>query len=180
MPKSRSGFTLVELLIVIVVIAILAIIGVVTYQGATTRAQASAMATDLKSTEKALRLYFADKGYAAWPREGEEVPNNPSIQWFIDQNDSFKDFMAQAPDPSSGTWEYDNTGDHKDTPCGSENEINQGINIALKPRDKKISEAIDRAIDGGDGNLCGKYRWFTSGSRDGYAYYMIDDGYGTP
>jgi len=52
MHKSRSGFTIVELLIVIVVIAILATISVVAYSGIRDRADAAAVASDLKAAKK--------------------------------------------------------------------------------------------------------------------------------
>ena len=54
MLKNRSGFTIVELLIVTVVIAILATISVVAHTGTQTQTQASATAADLKAAEKAL------------------------------------------------------------------------------------------------------------------------------
>lgn len=58
MSKSTSGFTIVELLIVIVVIAILAAISVVAYNGIQDRAQRSAVATDMRQTESQLAAFF--------------------------------------------------------------------------------------------------------------------------
>jgi len=60
--KRRSGFTIVELLIVIVVIAILAAITIVAYNGIQKRAQDSRRANDIASIRKALELYRADTG----------------------------------------------------------------------------------------------------------------------
>ena len=62
MRKSASGFTIVELLIVIVVIAVLATITVVAYNGIQTRARDSIRYADAKVIIKALELYKADKG----------------------------------------------------------------------------------------------------------------------
>lgn len=54
MQKSKSGFTLVELLIVIVVIAILAAISIVAYNGVQERAKVSQANTDLRNLQKAI------------------------------------------------------------------------------------------------------------------------------
>jgi prepilin-type N-terminal cleavage/methylation domain-containing protein len=57
MQKTKSGFTIVELLIVIVVIAILATITVVAYNGIQQRARASAAASALNQAAKKLAIY---------------------------------------------------------------------------------------------------------------------------
>ncbi len=61
-PKSRSGFTIVELLIVIVVIAILAAISVVAYGGIQQRARDSQRAQDMATIKKTLLMYNATHG----------------------------------------------------------------------------------------------------------------------
>lgn len=62
MPRSKSGFTLVELLIVIVVIAILAAISVVAYNGIQQRAYASQAAAAVDGAVKILEMYKIDNG----------------------------------------------------------------------------------------------------------------------
>lgn len=57
-----SGFTIVELLIVVVVIAILATISVVAYSGIQDKAEASRTAAAVRSYRDALVLYKQDKG----------------------------------------------------------------------------------------------------------------------
>lgn len=62
MKKSTSGFTIVELLIVIVIIAILAAITIVTYNGIQERARYSSMKSDITTINKAILMYYADNG----------------------------------------------------------------------------------------------------------------------
>lgn len=64
----NTGFTIVELLIVIVVIAILAAISVVAYNGIQSRARASAASTALAQAKKKLELYKVDNG--SYPLSG--------------------------------------------------------------------------------------------------------------
>lgn len=68
MRKSTSGFTIVELLIVVVVIAILASISVVAYTGIQGRARDSKRQADLKMVVNTLELYRVDNG--GYPRCG--------------------------------------------------------------------------------------------------------------
>ena len=60
--KNKSGFTIVELLIVVVVIAILAAITIVSYNGVTNRANDSAVQQDLATIAKKIQLSYTQKG----------------------------------------------------------------------------------------------------------------------
>lgn len=60
MARKTSGFTIVELLIVIVVIAILAAITIVAYNGIQERSRASAVSSALSQAAKKLALYQVD------------------------------------------------------------------------------------------------------------------------
>ncbi len=62
---KKSGFTIVELLIVIVVIGILAAVTIVAYNGVQQRAIAASLQSDLESASKKLRLYQVDN--SAYP-----------------------------------------------------------------------------------------------------------------
>ncbi len=62
MKKATSGFTIVELLIVIVVIGILAAIVIVTYNGVQARATATKLTTSAKTYEGILKQYKAVNG----------------------------------------------------------------------------------------------------------------------
>ena len=60
-PKS-SGFTIVELLVVIVVIGILAAITIVAYTGISQKAVSSALQSDLANASTQLKMYQVDNG----------------------------------------------------------------------------------------------------------------------
>lgn len=67
--KKQTGFTIVELLIVVVVIAILAAITIVAYNGITNRAKDSAVRSTLTSTAKKIEAYrySADNPTESYP-----------------------------------------------------------------------------------------------------------------
>lgn len=62
MKRNVSGFTIVELLIVIVVIALLAAISVVAYTGIQNRAKVTQQITDMDKVGKAIQLWSAENG----------------------------------------------------------------------------------------------------------------------
>lgn len=71
---KKSGFTIVELLIVIVVIGILAAITIIAYNGIQNRARASTAQGDLASAGKLLELYNVDN--SAYPQSLSSLNNN--------------------------------------------------------------------------------------------------------
>lgn len=75
---NKSGFTIVELLIVIVVIGILAAITMVSYNGIQNRAHDVAAQSDLKQAHTMVELHVLDTGvYPSASRENEH--NRPHI-----------------------------------------------------------------------------------------------------
>lgn len=76
-PKLATGFTIVELLIVIVVIAILAIISIVAYNGVQTRAHLSTLKGDLANAARKMATDNATSGRYA--TTAGEVDNNNGL-----------------------------------------------------------------------------------------------------
>lgn len=71
MGTNRSGFTLVEVLVVIVIIAILATVASVAYQGIQNRARVAVAKSDLKTLGTTLQLYQTEVG--SYPRDSTEL-----------------------------------------------------------------------------------------------------------
>lgn len=63
LKKSRSGFTIVELLIVIAVIGILALLVVTTYSGIQAKARNAKRESDIKALQTQLEFFFSQNGY---------------------------------------------------------------------------------------------------------------------
>lgn len=62
LKKRQSGFTIVELLIVIVVIGILATLVIVTFSGIQQKARDSQRQTDINAVDSHLEAYYAEHG----------------------------------------------------------------------------------------------------------------------
>lgn len=60
--SRKSGFTIVELLIVIVIIGILAALVIVAYNGIQARANDSKRITDMRNMKTAIQAYYIDNG----------------------------------------------------------------------------------------------------------------------
>lgn len=73
MKRSISGFTIVELLIVIVVIAILAAISIVAYTGIQARANDAKMRAGVKQFETTLRIWVQDHSLPIYGGYGSTV-----------------------------------------------------------------------------------------------------------
>lgn len=75
--RKNSGFTIVELLIVIVVIGILAAIVIVAFNGINTRAQQTSIAGELRQWNKLFALYKAQYGDYPLPAASPTTDGGP-------------------------------------------------------------------------------------------------------
>ena len=90
MRKSKSGFTLVELLVVVVVIAILATIVIVAYTGIQGRSRDDRRKTDIANITKALELYYQDNGAYPIPSGTTSTING---SWYSSNDSSWTTFV---------------------------------------------------------------------------------------
>ena len=83
--NNNQGFTIVELLIVVVVIAILAAITIVSYNGITNRANASAAASLAASVQKKVELYASEPDTNGYPATIGDLTNtaNSSKSYYL-------------------------------------------------------------------------------------------------
>lgn len=98
MNKNTSGFTIVELLIVIVVIAILAAVSIVAYTNIQQRARDTQRIQDVATIVKALELHYAVVG--SYPAgEGATTPN---ASWSTTADASWELLLAKLAPYASG------------------------------------------------------------------------------
>ena len=105
--RRQTGFTIVELLIVIVVIAILAAITIVAFNGVQARSRDTARIQKVTSIAKAIELYKIDRGYYPQIQDGASSESSCGSQtedWgHCDRNKILSDAIApyMQLDPTS-------------------------------------------------------------------------------
>lgn len=87
MKKSKSGFTLVELLVVIVVIGILAGITIVSYNGVQSRSRDARRKTDIANIAKAMEIYYGDN--ARYPTPTGNTNSSINNTWYSSSDSSW-------------------------------------------------------------------------------------------
>jgi general secretion pathway protein G len=105
--KSASGFTLIELMIVIALISVLAGMGVVQYKNGVQHTAESVLRTDLFRMRDAIDQYYADKGKYPSALDSlvtdgymRRIPEDP----FTKSADSWQTVPAE-PDPNNPSGE---------------------------------------------------------------------------
>ena len=106
--RKSSGFTIVELLIVIVVIGILAAIVVVAYNGITNSTKKVTAISEIKQWHKLLQLYKARFG--EYPDPGVPGEGNNNDVWCL--GTGFPNNSCVATNPASSFAAAESTGDN--------------------------------------------------------------------
>lgn len=103
MRKSESGFTLIEVLVVVTLVVILASMGMVQYQHSVQRSREAVLKEDLFRMREAIDQYYADKGTYPTGLQDlvsggyiREVPEDPMTR----SRDTWQTTPAE-PDPTN-------------------------------------------------------------------------------
>lgn len=108
LKQRQSGFTIVELLIVIVIIGILATLVIVTFSGVQQRARDSERKTDINAIAGQLEAFYASKGYYPTAADMNTNPDTTGT-WRNENKDLFKIDQKAFADPSNSDTQTLNT-----------------------------------------------------------------------
>lgn len=126
LKKRNSGFTIVELLIVIVVIGILALLVITTYSGIQAKARNSKRSSDVATIQTQLEAFFQNNGYypsltdmnsSTWlssnmkslDTEALVDPSNATQSKTLVANPAAKSYAYHVTDSSGNSCETDDT-----------------------------------------------------------------------
>ena len=96
---SRSGFTLVELMIVVVIIGLLGVLAVPAFQKVRNKSYATRIANDFRVFATAFEVHALEEG--VWPGDGMGNTLPASAQPYF-ENSSWDD-----PPPNGGYWDWE-------------------------------------------------------------------------
>jgi len=105
--RSRAGFTLIELMIVMSLIVILASIGLTLYTNSVIRAKESVLKEDLFRMRDAIDQYYADKGKYPVTLDSlvsEKYLRSIPVDPFTNSADTWRSIQSE-PDPTNPTAE---------------------------------------------------------------------------
>jgi prepilin-type N-terminal cleavage/methylation domain-containing protein len=97
--SDSSGFTLVEIMIVVAIIGMLAALAIPSFQKARINSQNSAFKNDLRIIDAAINQYIVEK--KAYPADVNEKIMPPELIHYLKHSD------WTQPTPIGGYWDYD-------------------------------------------------------------------------
>lgn len=178
--KTRKGFTLIELIVVVIIMGILSSVIIITVNKIRRQAQANKVVHDFKQIERAFESWMTDTGVSRYPRQTAYGTNGAlpcQDEPALSATDLFSNVQGyagwsgpylQAPlrTPWQVEYTYDNDGDR--WPEGGRS---AGVNLMLQWCSRRegavalgIAPILDKNFDREDGNDLGFVRWSTSTS----------------
>jgi len=154
--KVRSGYTLVEIMLVVSIIGILAVLAIPAIRKARARAQNGAFMNDLRALSGSFEQHAIENGNFPANAAPGVVPAGMT-------ECLPKRFDWTAPTPIGGQWDWDRA----DTPGNKIHGVYAGISVYLPARTTVQMQEIDKAMDNGD-LLTGRFRSRT----DGYIFVI--------
>lgn len=131
----RSGFTLVEILIVVVILGVLAAIVIPAFASATEDTRKASFVADLRVFEEAILRYEVDHG--TFPPDGGSGTVPSGLEPYVDVP------KWQSPTPIGGVWDNE----FEDLlSCG----MGVHFNGTNETRDNTYMNTIDAIVDDGD------------------------------
>lgn len=163
MQKKLSGFTIVELLIVIVVIAILATISVVVYRGIQDRANDTTVKSDLSSAAKALEMIKVERG---------KYPSSTESDWQIISNFKFSKSAYRTGvhnalyclDPTTDTYAIGAISKSGTSYILTKNGIAEGVSVSPN----SVCTATGSTANWGDATIMTRHGYFPAGTAPSY------------
>ena len=98
-PTTRTGFTLVEILIVVVILGILAALVVPKFSNATDEAKMGAFIGSIKTFADACEYFAVKEGY--YPPDGSSGQLPAGFEAYVDQSE------YESPTPLGGVWDVE-------------------------------------------------------------------------
>jgi general secretion pathway protein G len=132
--SKKSGFTMIELLVVIVILGILSVIGLGSFSASQQKARDSRRKTDLRTIGDALEVYYNDKGGYPSSASGlilgcgaaAQETCTPGGIW--ENSDNSTTYMVQIPtDPSGGMYYYISDGTYYQIYARLENDRDRDV-----------------------------------------------------
>lgn len=182
--SSSSGFTLIEVLIVIAIIGILASIVLASLNSARTKAKAAKFVGDANQIAKALSGWGTDEGITEWWHEDDFLPtcgtsggsrDEPTITCLA-ENFALGDWLSGSPGIDTDLYVYDNDGDTFDTDGDGCADGSIWSGVFLNIWDSALLDVVEEAddkVDNGDGSSCGKIIWDPGGAGGYFIGYRL-------